>query len=87
MENEVIISTKAASQLRKIDQRYMNAIKTKITMLKNFPDVYLDMKHLGSNQYRMRHGDYRIFFEVIDGVPKVINIMQVKRRTTTTYKH
>lgn len=64
MENEVIISTKAASQLRKIDQRYMNAIKTKIAMLKNFPDVYLDMKHLGSNQYRMRHGDYWIFFEV-----------------------
>ena len=47
----------------------------------------IDMKHLGSNQYRMRHGDYRIFFELIDGVPKVINIMQVKRRTTTTYKH
>lgn len=43
MENEVIISTKATSQLRKIDQRYMNAIKTKIAMLKNFPDVYLDM--------------------------------------------
>ena len=37
MENEVIISTKAASQLRKIDQRYMNAIKTKIAMLKIFP--------------------------------------------------
>ena len=31
--------------------------------------------------------DFRIFFEVIDGEPKIINIMQVKRRTTTTYKH
>lgn len=88
MEYEVIISTKATSQLRRIDQRYTIAIKTKIAMLKDFPDVYhvLDIKHLNGNQYRIRHGDYRIFFEVIDGVPKIINIMQVKRRTSRTYK-
>ncbi|MFC2292466.1 type II toxin-antitoxin system RelE/ParE family toxin [uncultured Kingella sp.] len=42
---------------------------------------------MSGKQYRIRHGDYRIFFEVIDGEPKIINIMQVKRRTTTNYKH
>lgn len=88
MENEVIFSTKAASQLSRIDQRYVKAIKTKVAMLKDFPNIgYLDIKHLDGNQYRLRHGDYRILFKVINGEPTIINIMQVKRRTTTTYKH
>lgn len=79
---------KAIRQLSQIDRRYQQAIQAKVDKLANFPQVpeNLDIKHLEGNKYRLRHGDYRIFFEVIDGVPKIIQIQQVKRRKTTTYK-
>ena len=88
------MASKSNAPIFKIDRRYRAAIEAKVAMLKDFPfpDGFLfrrkaDVKHLSGKQYRIRHGDYRIFFEVIDGEPKIINIMQVKRRTTTTYKH
>ena len=90
MENNVVWHPRATRQFLKIDRRYRAAIEAKVAMLKDFPFLdgfYLDVKHLSGNQYRIRHGDYRIFFEIIDSEPKIINIMQVKRRTTTTYKH
>ena len=90
MDNDVVWQPRAMRQFLNIDKRYRAAIEAKVAMLKDFPfpgGFYLDVKHLNGNQYRIRHGDYRIFFEVKDDEPKIINIMQVKRRTTTTYKH
>lgn len=80
---------KAIRELSQIDRRYQLAIKTKVEKLVNFPQVpeNLDIKHLEGSKYRLRHGDYRIFFEVIDDVPKIIQIQKVKRRKTTTYKN
>lgn len=80
---------KAIRELSQIDRRYQLAIKTKVEKLVNFPQVpeNLDIKHLEGSKYRLRHSDYRIFFEVIDDVPKIIQIQQVKRRKTTTYKN
>ncbi|MBG0749476.1 hypothetical protein Q7O_003437 [Pectobacterium carotovorum subsp. carotovorum PCCS1] len=55
--------------------------------LSTFPDVNLDLKKLESSgkQYRLRVGDYRIIFELINEIPQVCEILEVKRRTTTTY--
>ncbi|EQB6911368.1 type II toxin-antitoxin system RelE family toxin, partial [Cronobacter sakazakii] len=36
-------------------------------------------------RYRLRVGDYRVIFERRQGVPVICLIMEVKRRTTTTY--
>ncbi|MGN1490162.1 type II toxin-antitoxin system RelE family toxin, partial [Yersinia enterocolitica] len=49
--------------------------------------VDLDIKKLqtGDSQYRMRVGNYRIIFQIIEGTPVICTIQEVKRRTTTTY--
>ncbi|WP_304335434.1 type II toxin-antitoxin system RelE/ParE family toxin [Conchiformibius steedae] len=86
MTNQVEWTTKATRQLLQIDRRYIAAIREKVAKLTEFPQVHLDIKHLENNQYRLRHGDYRVFFEVIDGTPKIINIQKIQRRNNRTYK-
>ncbi|GKV95898.1 type II toxin-antitoxin system RelE/ParE family toxin [Pectobacterium aroidearum] len=80
-------SKRALKQLGTIDTRYRKRIKEKVGELSTFPDVNLDLKKLESSgkQYRLRVGDYRIIFELINEIPQVCEILEVKRRTTTTY--
>ncbi|MBE5203327.1 type II toxin-antitoxin system RelE/ParE family toxin [Pectobacterium quasiaquaticum] len=80
-------SKRALKQLGTIDTRYRKRIKEKVGELSTFPDVNLDLKKLESSgkQYRLRVGDYRIIFQLINDVPQVCEILEVKRRTTTTY--
>ncbi|EPK7688500.1 TPA: type II toxin-antitoxin system RelE/ParE family toxin [Serratia marcescens] len=84
---EIVWSRRAEKQLDSIDVRYRRKIFDKVDQLAGFPSVNLDIKKMkdGDNEYRMRVGDYRVLFQVIDGVPTVIKIMTVKRRTSTTY--
>lgn len=84
---QVSWSKRALKQLAAIDTRYRKRIKDKVGELTDFPDVTLDLKKLESSgkQYRLRVGDYRIIFELIDGTPQVCEILEVKRRTSTTY--
>ncbi|WP_147200836.1 type II toxin-antitoxin system RelE/ParE family toxin [Pantoea sp. CCBC3-3-1] len=80
-------SAKAAKQLLRIDSRYVKPITKKVGELSAFPDVILDLKKLTGKgaEYRLRVGDYRVMFEVIDGAPVVIEITQVSRRQSKTY--
>lgn len=84
---EIVWSRRAEKQLDSIDVRYRRKIFDKVDQLAGFPSVNLDIKKMkdGDNEYRMRVGDYRVLFQVIDGVPTVIKIVTVKRRTSTTY--
>ncbi|EOG8264397.1 TPA: type II toxin-antitoxin system RelE/ParE family toxin, partial [Yersinia enterocolitica] len=63
------------------------SISEKVNKLTDFPAVDLDIKKLqtGDSQYRMRVGNYRIIFQIIEGTPVICTIQEVKRRTTTTY--
>lgn len=85
--NKVIWTTKAAKNLLKIDSRYYAMLKEKTEELANFPDVALDLKKLKGTKsgYRLRVGNYRILFDVIDGVPVVIEIKAVMKRSERTY--
>ncbi|WP_100052760.1 type II toxin-antitoxin system RelE family toxin [Basfia succiniciproducens] len=85
--NQINWTKKAIKQLLSIDQRYVTSIRKKVNDLQTFPDVTLDLKKMKGedNQYRLRVGDYRILFEVINGEPTIINIQAIKRRTSTTY--
>ncbi|HHE3587040.1 TPA: type II toxin-antitoxin system RelE/ParE family toxin [Pasteurella multocida] len=85
--NQINWTKKAIKQLLSIDQRYVKSIREKVNALNTFPDVKLDLKKMSGkdNHYRLRVGDYRVLFEVIDGEPRIINIQTVKRRTSTTY--
>ena len=88
MKNEVKWTNRAIRQLTMIDQRYVDAIRKKVAILTNFPNVELDIENLGDNKYRLRHGDYRIFFEwEKNEQPKIIRIQKIMRRQSKTYKN
>ncbi|MCB5310111.1 type II toxin-antitoxin system RelE family toxin [Yersinia massiliensis] len=80
-------SRKAVKQLLSIDVRYRKSISEKVNKLTNFPTIDLDIKKLkmGNSQYRMRVGNYRIIFQILEGTPVICTIQEVKRRTTATY--
>ena len=84
MANEIEWSVNALAQLSKIDKRYIQAIRNKVAQLKDFPQVRLDLKKLQDTEYRLRVGDYRVFFEVVNGTPTIIKIQQIKRRSNRT---
>lgn len=85
--NKIVWTNKAAKHLLKIDQRYYAQIKEKVLELAEFPDVHLDIKKLkGSvDEWRLRVGNYRILFKIIAGVPTIIEINAIKRRSERTY--
>ena len=87
MENKIECTQKAIRELSKIDRRYHTVIRNKVNQLATFPQVNLDVKHLDGSTYRLRHGDYRIFFQYIEEVPKIIKIQKISRRTSQTYKN
>lgn len=78
---------KAVKQLHKIDCRYKKNIQDRIDSLVNFPLVSLDIKKLktGSKLYRVRAGEYRIIFQIKDGLPVICEIQEILRRKSTTY--
>ncbi|MCG7368247.1 type II toxin-antitoxin system RelE/ParE family toxin [Pantoea sp. ACRSH] len=84
---EVVWSKRALKHLTKIDSRYRKVINEKTQQLVTFPLVTLDIKKLQDtdNQYRLRVGDYRVIFELIEGEPVVLRIEEVTRRTSRTY--
>ena len=77
----------ALRQLLKIDSRYQKAIREKVNALGGFPNEALETKQLKGEEgkWRLRVGNYRVIFEVINGQPKVINIQAIKRRSERTY--
>lgn len=85
MQYTIEWAQKAKRELSKIDQRYRQPILEKVKQLADFPKVHLDIKHLNGSKYRLRHGDYRILFEVEDGIAKIIKIQTVRRRNNRTY--
>lgn len=85
--NEISWAVTAYKQLGKIDQRYRSLIDRSVNQLVNFPNVDLDIKKIQGtrHQYRMRVARYRIIFEVIDGSPRIIEVVEVKIRDSRTY--
>lgn len=82
--NKIHWTMKALRQLEKIDRRYIPAIRKRVEELKTFPQVSLDLKKI-NEQYRLRVGNYRIFFVLTDGEPKIIEIQEIQRRQSKTY--
>ena len=86
--------TKAARQLNKIPANYRKIINdtvgTKLVDPYSASNVTKLTKH--KYDYRLRIGNYRIFYNVIDGqdsaqmVVNVVYIEEVKPKSTTSYK-
>jgi len=81
--NKVIYQIKALKQLRKIQNN--NLIRSKINELCDMPNC-TNVKKLNNHlyDYRLRVGNYRVFFN-FDGVIKIVSIEEVKKRDERTY--
>jgi len=78
-------SVRATRQLLKIDARDRAVIYESVGSLANFP-ACPNVKKLTDHryQYRLRVGNYRVFFDY-DGGPRIVHIEEVKKRDNHTY--
>ena len=84
--NTIRWTEKAFRQLRKIKDNQTNRrIYQEAQSLAHFPDCP-NVKRLKNHTYgyRLRVGDWRVFFE-FDGAVKIISIEEVKKRNEHTY--
>lgn len=83
---EVQVKPKASKQIRKFkDKGVIGRIMESLSKLVDFPNTP-NVKPLNNHdyQYRMRVGDYRVFFNV-DDVIEVVFVEEVKKRDERTY--
>lgn len=74
--------------LKKLQRKEQNAVIDKLDELaQEPPSPNLDIKKLTDrgDEYRLRVGNYRVIYMVIDGTPQVLRIQRVLRRTSQTY--
>ncbi len=83
--NTIKWTIKALRQLRKINQQDNKRIRNAVNELENMPNCR-NVKSLTNHKYsyRIKVGDYRVFFE-FDGAIRIVEIQEVKRRNERTY--
>ncbi|HID00578.1 MAG TPA: type II toxin-antitoxin system RelE/ParE family toxin [Piscirickettsiaceae bacterium] len=80
-------TTRSLKQMKKLkDQQIIRRLYQKGETLKNFPNVP-GVKALINHPYpyRLRVGDYRLFFSIKDDKLEIIQIEEVKKRDERTY--
>jgi mRNA interferase RelE/StbE len=83
--NKITWSTKAVKQLRKLNKPDQITIWDAVDDLSGMPNsrnVKALTKH--EHQYRLRIGNYRVFFD-FDGALRIVQIEEVKKRDERTY--
>ena len=84
--NSIDWQPKALRQLRKIDARagrqIRDAVSTELIDLAKARNVKASTKH--EYGYRLRVGNYRVFFDY-DGVVRIVSIEEVRKRDERTY--
>ena len=83
--NQVEYTGKAAKQLRKLPQADSKVVRSECDKLAGMPNcsgvkALVDHEH----QYRLRVGNYRVFFN-FDGAVRIVTIEEVKKRDERTY--
>ena len=83
--NTVKISKKAFKQLAKIPLKDRERIFAESKKLSQMPDCK-NVKALDNHKYdyRLRVGNYRIFFD-FDGPVKIVSVEEVRKRDESTY--
>jgi len=80
-------TSKAYKQLRKIKNRQTEStIYEAVGELAAWPNC-LNVKRLIDHQYqyRLRVGNYRVFFDVVGGTVIIVTVQEVKKRDERTY--
>ena len=77
---------KALRQLRKIDTHIGRQIRSSVTAELTDLATARNVKALTNHEfnYRLRVGDYRVFFE-FDGAVRIVSIEEVRKRNERTY--
>jgi len=83
--NSIQWSTKAIKQLLKVNRSDQAVIKNAASELATMPQTR-NVKSLTNHkyQYRLRVGNYRVFFN-FDGVVRIVYIEEVRKRDERTY--
>lgn len=83
--NSITWSTKAIKQLLKVNKPEQIAIKNAAGELATMPESR-NVKALTNHkyQYRLRVGNYRVFFN-FDGAVRIVYIEEVRKRDERTY--
>lgn len=84
--NRVEWSRKAEKQLAEIDRKMVAPILQATRTLADWPDCRNVKALKGREGYRLRVGDYRVLFGVVDGAVRIIRIEEVRKRDERTYK-
>ena len=81
----IIWTRRALKQLLRIAKPAQIEIKTAVNTLQN-RDAWHNVRHLTDHEYayRLRVGNYRVFFDA-DDLNLVIAVMEVKKRDSQTY--
>ena len=84
--NEIIWKTKAIKQVLKLQKQAAQTIRDEIEEKLPFFPACSGVKKLTNHQsqYRLRVGNYRVFFD-FNGDIHIINIEEIKKRDETTY--
>lgn len=84
--NTINWQPKALRQLRKIDARTGKRIRTAVSSELVDLATARNVKTLTNHEYgyRLRVGNYRVFFE-FDGAVSIVSIEEVKKRDERTY--
>jgi mRNA-degrading endonuclease RelE of RelBE toxin-antitoxin system len=83
--NQVTYARKAAKQLRKLQLSDSKAVRDECKKLADMPNC-AGIKSLIDHQYqyRLRVGNFRVFFD-FDGAARIVSIEEVKKRDEHTY--
>jgi len=83
--SEVVYTRKAARQLRRIQPVDSKVIRNECNKLAGMPNCS-NVKALTNHeyQYRLRVGNFRVFFN-FDGAIRIVTIEEVKKRDERTY--
>jgi len=84
--NEVLYSARAARQLRKLAVADSAVVRRACRDLQHMP-ACANVRALTHHacQYRLRVGNYRVFFD-FDGAAHIVSIEEVKKRNERTYR-
>ncbi|NCD26706.1 MAG: type II toxin-antitoxin system RelE/ParE family toxin [Deltaproteobacteria bacterium] len=84
---QILWTKKATKQLLKLPVNDAGRIKLAVDGLAEWPSVKQVKALTNREDYRLRVGDYRVFFRVdAEGNPVVITIERVERRNEHIYK-
>jgi mRNA-degrading endonuclease RelE of RelBE toxin-antitoxin system len=84
---QVIWQPKATKQLLKVgDHKLRQRISAAVAKLEAWPECP-NIKPLINHRYdfRLRVGNWRVFFDLIEGLPVIISVEEVKKRDERTY--